>query len=142
MRRGGCIAAFYERYTCNASCSLGVCSLQRRVISAYVTSVCAVGERVHVTVCVIALPFRFVSLFNGVFLSPFFFLVSLGTAGSCACALHRALKSWHACAHARAVSLDTVVRKTVRTVTETFFRIYYVEYANLFESSLLLHLSV
>lgn len=45
-------------------------SLQRRVISAYVTSVCAVGERVRVTVCVIALRFRFVSLFTGVFSSP------------------------------------------------------------------------
>lgn len=31
--------------------------------------------------------------------------------------------------------------QTVRTVTETFFRIYYVEYTNLFESSLVLHLS-
>ena len=45
-------------------------SLQRRVISAYVTSVCAIGERVRVTVCVIALRFRFVSLFTGVFSSP------------------------------------------------------------------------
>lgn len=45
-------------------------SLQRRVISAYVTSVCAVGERVRVTVCVIALRFRFVSLFTGVFSLP------------------------------------------------------------------------
>lgn len=70
VQGGGCIAAFCERYTCNASCSLGVCSLQRRVISAYVTSVCAVGERVRVTVCVIALPFRFISLFVEVFFSP------------------------------------------------------------------------
>lgn len=102
---GGCIAAFCERYTCNASCSLGVCSLQRRVISAYVTSVCAVGERVRVTVCVIALPFRFISLFVEVFFSPArspIFLVCLCrrsrfTRMRFMTRAHRACKSWHAC---------------------------------------------
>lgn len=104
---GGCIAAFCERYTCNASCNLGVRSLQRRVISAYVISVCAVGECVRVNVCVIALPFRFVSLFAGIFFSlsrsPFF-LVSPVAAGSRACVSRRACKPSRACAHARAHS--------------------------------------
>ena len=103
--KGGYIAAFCERYTYmqRELQPRRARSLQRRVISAYVTSVCAIGERVRVTVCVIALRFRFVSLFTGVFSSP----AVLPRFAWCvwvlrACVPRRALKSWRACAHARA----------------------------------------